>query len=74
MINALTGKKVKHNKMKMAFKQMENINNFLTACESIGMNKVDLFQTVDLYEKQNMHQVVCTLHALGRKVRKDHSS
>lgn len=54
--------------MKMAFKQMENINNFLQACQQMGMVNTDLFQTVDLYESQNMHQVVCTLHALGRKV------
>lgn len=60
--------KVKANSSKLAFKQMENINNFLTACEKLGMSKVDLFQTVDLYEKQNMVQVVTTIHALGRKV------
>lgn len=59
--------KVKANSSKLAFKQMENINNFLTACEKLGMSKVDLFQTVDLYEKQNMVQVVTTIHALGRK-------
>lgn len=58
---------VKFNKMKMAFKQMENINNFLQFCEKYGMNKTDLFQTVDLYENQNMWQVVICLHALGRK-------
>jgi len=63
----VTGTNVKHNKMKVPFKQMENINNFLVACEKFGVNKTDLFQTVDLYENQNMWQVVCTIHALGRK-------
>ena len=58
----------KHNKMKVPFKQMENINNFLSACEKYGLAKTDLFQTVDLYEKQNMWQVVLCLYALGRKV------
>ena len=58
----------KHNKMKVPFKQMENINNFLSACEKYGLAKTDLFQTVDLYEKQNMWQVVLCLFALGRKV------
>lgn len=52
----------------MAFKLMENIGNFLTACESYGLVKTDLFQTVDLFEGQNMHQVVNTIQALGRKV------
>lgn len=64
----VTGQKVKYNNMKMAFKQMENISNFLTACEKYGVAKTDLFQTVDLYENQNLWQVVCTIHALGRKV------
>ena len=41
----------------MAFKQMENINNFLEACEAIGCKKTDLFQTVDLYESTNPNQV-----------------
>ena len=30
---------------------MENINNFLQAAEQIGVKKLDLFQTVDLYEQ-----------------------
>ena len=68
LINALPGNNVKCNTSKMAFKQMENIGNFLSACENLGINKVDLFQTVDLYEKQNMAQVVSGIHALGRKV------
>ncbi|MRC56987.1 hypothetical protein GH877_30515, partial [Bacillus thuringiensis] len=58
---------VKFNRMKVPFKQMENINNFLVACEKYGVAKTDLFQTVDLYENQNLWQVVCTIHALGRK-------
>lgn len=66
LADAVIGK-VKYNKMKVAFKQMENISNFLSACENYGVNKTDLFQTVDLYENQNMVQVVSTIHALGRK-------
>lgn len=57
----------KFNTMKVPFKQMENINTFLSACEKYGVAKTDLFQTVDLYEKQNMWQVVLCLFALGRK-------
>jgi len=59
--------KVKFNSMKVPFKQMENINNFLLACEKYGVNKTDLFQTVDLYENQNLWQVVLGIYALGRK-------
>ncbi|EDO44073.1 predicted protein [Nematostella vectensis] len=66
--NALGGN-IKINDSKMAFKQMENIGNFLLFCESLGVSKVDLFQTVDLYEKQNMAAVVLGVHALGRKAR-----
>ena len=36
---------------------MENIGNFLSACELFGMKKTDLFQTVDLYEGTNIPQV-----------------
>jgi hypothetical protein len=59
--------KVKHNTMKVPFKQMENINNFLVALEKYGVAKTDLFQTVDLFECQNMWQVVLCIFALGRK-------
>lgn len=53
---------------KMPFKMMENVANFLTAAESYGTPKSDLFQTVDLFEGQNMFQVVNGIHALGRTV------
>eukprot|EP00122_Pirum_gemmata_P005408 Pgem_evm2s4926 len=51
----------------MAFKQMENINNFLSACTAkLNVPATDLFQTVDLYENKNMVQVVLSIHAVGR--------
>ena len=58
----------------MAFKQMENIGNFLTGCEGVGMAKTDLFQTVDLFEAQNVPLVVDTIHALGRKVSRSYGT
>ena len=61
------GKKFKYNDSKMAFKMMENIGKFLEFCDTFGCLKTDLFQTVDLYERQNMPQVVVGIHALGRK-------
>lgn len=72
LANALIGPgTVKFGTSKLAFKQMENIGKFLEACEKYGLNKTDLFQTVDLYEKQNVWQVVLTIHALGRKAQKN---
>ena len=70
LINKLQPGSVKKvNQTKMAFKQMENIGNFLAACEAYGVSKLDLFQTVDLYEAENMPQVVNGIYALGRKVK-----
>ena len=47
---------------------MENIGNFLKACEDYGLTKMDLFQTVDLYEAKNIPQVkynrIPTIHYL----------
>lgn len=36
----------------MAFKQMEQISQFLKAAEAYGVSKTDMFQTVDLWEGQ----------------------
>ena len=41
--------------------QMENIGNFLAVCDLLGVAKTDQFQTVDLYEDQNIPQVT-SLH------------
>ncbi|XP_038069058.1 myophilin-like [Patiria miniata] len=51
----------------MAFKMMENIGNFLTACETYGVPTRDLFQTVDLFEGRNMNSVLTGLEAIGRR-------
>ena len=37
--------------------QIENIGNFLEGCYAYGLTKTDVFQTVDLYEAQNVPQV-----------------
>jgi len=71
LINIIRPGSVKKiNTNNMAFKQMENVGNFLTACEGLGCNKIDLFQTVDLYEANNIPQVVNGIFALGRKAQK----
>lgn len=41
----------------LSLSQMENISHFLSFCERFGMKRSDLFQTVDLYEGQNIPQV-----------------
>ncbi|KAJ2378044.1 Protein kinase of the Mitotic Exit Network, partial [Coemansia sp. RSA 2611] len=47
---------------------MENIGNFLSAAQSLGLDSSDLFQTVDLYEGKNMPRVIMTLLAIARVV------
>ncbi|KAF0298608.1 Myophilin [Amphibalanus amphitrite] len=64
-IQAGSVKKVQQSKM--AFKCMENINSFLAAAKNLGVTSDELFQTVDLWEQQNLHSVVICLQALGRK-------
>ena len=46
---------------------MENIGNYLDASGKYGVAKEDQFQTVDLFEGQNMAAFINQLHALGRK-------
>nr|KAF6380517.1 transgelin 3 [Myotis myotis] len=50
---------------KMAFKQMEQISQFLKAAETYGVRTTDIFQTVDLWEGKDMAAVQRTLMALG---------
>ena len=66
LISALSGKNVKFNTMKNAFKQMENIDMFLNAIKEYGVNEQDLFPVVDLYEGRNMDVVLRTIQALGQ--------
>ncbi|XP_074836718.1 transgelin-2 [Carettochelys insculpta] len=49
----------------MAFKQMEQIAQFLQAAERYGIVPTDIFQTVDLWEGKNMACVQRTLMNLG---------
>lgn len=70
-INVLQpGSAPKINQSKMAFKMMENIGFFLSGCENYGCPKTDIFQTVDLYEAQNIPQVINGIIALARKAGK----
>lgn len=55
------------NPPKLAFKQMELIEMFIRKAKEFGVPDHEAFQTVDLYEDQNLHQVVICLQSLGRK-------
>ncbi|KAJ3662995.1 hypothetical protein Zmor_007307 [Zophobas morio] len=57
----------KVNSSQMAFKCMENINAFLEAARELGVPAQETFQTVDLWERQNLNSVVICLQSLGRK-------
>lgn len=41
------------------FKLMENINNFQLALKNYGIPDIDVFQTVDLFEKKDIGQGKC---------------
>ncbi|CAO3634573.1 unnamed protein product [Cunninghamella echinulata] len=56
----------KYKESRMPFIQMENISKFLSGAEILGVPKHDLFQTVDLYEKKNIIQVIDSIHSLSR--------
>ncbi|CAD5117792.1 DgyrCDS6544 [Dimorphilus gyrociliatus] len=53
----------------MAFKKMEAINMFIQFCRNYGVPDHELFETVDLYEEQNMVQVMTCLESLARKAK-----
>jgi hypothetical protein len=58
------------NPSKMPFCQRENISGFLTGCRNLGLRETDLFMTVDLFENQNMSQVLQCLFGLGSVAQK----
>ncbi|XP_076057903.1 muscle-specific protein 20 transgelin [Oratosquilla oratoria] len=67
LINTLAPGSIKKiNTSGAQFKLMENINNFTDAIRKYGVPIVDLFQTIDLWEKKDIAQVTATIHALGR--------
>jgi hypothetical protein len=49
---------------------MENINRFLLHAEKVGCPKMELFQTVDLYEEKNPIQVLEAIYSLSRNAAK----
>ncbi|CAG2103878.1 unnamed protein product [Medioppia subpectinata] len=71
LVNAIQANTVKKvNASKMAFKCMENIQFFLEGAQKLGVPSEELFQTIDLWEQQNLHSVQICLQSLGRKASK----
>jgi hypothetical protein len=72
LANALQAGSIKKiNTSSMAFKQMENIQNFLQFVENVaGVPKHESFQTVDLFEGQDPNSVLVCLTSLARKADK----
>jgi len=69
LMNAIKPKAIKDiSKSNMPFKQMENIQKFLTAATKYGVLVNDLFQTVDLYQATNIPAVTQGITALGSVV------
>ncbi|XP_045138343.1 myophilin-like [Portunus trituberculatus] len=68
VINALKPGQIKKiQTSSMAFKCMENINNFVDGAKACGVPSQETFQTVDLWERQNLNSVVICIQSLGRK-------
>lgn len=68
LVNSIQEGSVKKiNQSTMAFKCMENINAFLEAAKKLGVPPQETFQTIDLWEKQNLYSVITCLQSLGRK-------
>jgi len=71
LINVLSPGAVKRiNTMKAPFKQRENLEMFLRACEEYGLRSQDLFQVNDLYEHKNLYMVIDCIYALGGMAQK----
>lgn len=50
------------------FVLMQNLERFQAALKKYGVPETEVFQTVDLYERKNIPQVVLCIYAIGRVV------
>ncbi|XP_041354660.1 myophilin-like [Gigantopelta aegis] len=70
--NVIAPGSIPANKLKsaptMSFKQMELIGLAIDGFKKFGVPDHEMFATVDLYESQNLNQVVCALSSCGRKL------
>ena len=66
LVNAIEPNIVpKINTKAFGFGYVDNIGNYLKACEKLGLHKSDLFDPPDLYEGKNINLVVNNIHVLG---------
>ncbi|XP_073465724.1 transgelin-2-like [Aquarana catesbeiana] len=66
LINSLApGSVSKIQSSNLPFKQIEQVSQFLKACEKYGIAAADQFQTADLWEGKDMTRVQQTLKNLG---------
>lgn len=66
LANRVSPNSARCKKSSMPFVQMENISQFLSFCAKLGIPQHDLFQTIDLYERKNVFQVVQSIHTFSR--------
>lgn len=67
LVNIISPKAIRYKKSTMPFIQMENIAAFLTfSRETLGIPDHDLFQTIDLFERKNIFQVIQAIHTFSR--------
>jgi len=64
-INKIRSGSAQMNAPGSAFKERENVANYLKGSKALGVKESDLFMTEDLYENKNMGVVVQNIHALG---------
>ncbi|KAJ8608197.1 hypothetical protein MRB53_039795 [Persea americana] len=67
LVNTIAPNSTRYKKSAMPFIQMENIAAFLKfSSEVLKIPAHDLFQTIDLYERKNVFQVVQSIHTVSR--------
>eukprot|EP01102_Stenamoeba_stenopodia_P002074 TRINITY_DN1183_c0_g1_i3.p1 TRINITY_DN1183_c0_g1~~TRINITY_DN1183_c0_g1_i3.p1 ORF type:complete len:972 (-),score=248.68 TRINITY_DN1183_c0_g1_i3:126-3041(-) len=54
----------------IAYRQMENIEQYKQACEKLGLKQTDLFVTADLFEEKNTNTVLSHIHVFAKFVQK----
>lgn len=69
LVNLVVSPGIKYKQSSMPFVQMENISNFLKACQMppLSLPPHDVFLTVDLYEAKDPLQVLQCVSALSRR-------
>lgn len=50
----------------LAFKQMENIQNYLHGCKELGLPESSLFNTIDLFEEKNVNMVIKNVYNMSQ--------